>query len=191
MCGANHHVSQTSASVYSQRHWRQLVTFIKLIYHRIQLQVGSWGKQGSPRPPLLVSSAILGEAASLGNRKEKHHRSWVMEGNRTAQNSSFPLKMEKIAQKVPVSGTNMEPCPGNSHKVPETGKSLSLFLQDMEEIPTGIPPAVRAVCLKVPFSAKRRTIVLVLLLITFGFLFTLRDAFKKRREKGVTVTPAS
>lgn len=54
-----------------------------------------------------------------------------------------------------------------------------------------MPPLERAVCLKVPFSAKRRITLLVLLLITFGFLFMLCDAFKKRREKGVTVTLAS
>lgn len=99
--------------------------------------------------------------------------------------------MEKVVLKVPVSGASIKPCPGNSHKVPETGKLLSLFLQDVEEIPTGLPPAAAAICLKVPFSAKRRIIVLVLLLITFGLLFTLCDAFKKRREKGVTVTLGS
>lgn len=114
-----------------------------------------------------------------------------MEGNTTAQYSSNAVRMEKVVLKVPVSGARIKPCPGNSHKVPGTGKALSLFLQDMEEIPTGMPPAARAVCLKILFSAKRRIIVLVLLLITFGFLFMLCDAFKKRREKGLTVTLAS
>lgn len=114
-----------------------------------------------------------------------------MEGSRTAQNSSCPERMEKVVLKVPVSGTSIKSCPGNSHKIPGSGKPLSLFLQNMEEIPTGMPPAARAVCLKILLSAKRRIIVLVLLLITFGFLFMLCDAFKKRREKGVTVTLAS
>lgn len=86
------------------------------------------------------------------------------------------------------SGASIKPCPGNSHKVPETEKPLSLFLQDGEEIPRGMPPAARAGCLQLHFSAKRRIIVLVLLLITFGFLFMFCDAFKKKRETGVTVT---
>lgn len=106
----------------------------------------------------------------------------MIEGNRTAQNSSFPVRMEKLVLKVPVSGASIKPCPGNSHKVPATGKLLCLFLHDMEEIPTGMPPAARAVCFKILFSAKRRKIVLVLLLITFGFLFMLCLQEKERKR---------
>lgn len=82
------------------------------------------GEWGSSRSPLLVASAILGKAASLGSKKLKHHRSWVTEGNRTAQNSSFAVRREKVPLKVPVSGASMKPCPGNSHKVPDTGKTF-------------------------------------------------------------------
>jgi len=114
-----------------------------------------------------------------------------MEENRTAKTSTFPVRMQKVLLKVPTSDGSIKPLPGNSRKVPEMGKPLSLLLKDMEEILRGFSPATRACCLHVPSSAKKRKIVLVLVLITFGFLFKLCDAFKKRRETGATVTLVS
>lgn len=90
-----------------------------------------------------------------------------------------------------ISDGGIKPLAGNSHKVPETGKPSSFLLKDMEEITTGISPAARASCLQVPFSPKRRIIVLVMFLIKFGFLFKHCDAFKKGRETGATVTLTS
>lgn len=114
-----------------------------------------------------------------------------MEENRTAKTSASPGRMQKVLLKLLISDGSIKPLPSNSRKVPETEKPSSFLLQDMEEILTGISPATRAGCLQVPFSAEGRIIVLVLFLITFGFLFKLCDAFKKRRETGATATLAS